>query len=149
VRKLTFIAGLLFSCIVFGQQTFRINLNPKVEDDKLKKTQAIIPVYKFTGMSIEPYTNFGAETKKNTSWINLKKMPDMTGCYDTAYSFIYFSGADNDENSGYLLALIGNYSRTIRQTVHFYIDKNNNLDFTDDGLPYLMPFSSGFGFGKS
>ncbi len=140
MRKLTLIAGVLFSCIVFGQQTFRINLSPKVEDDKLKKTQAIIPVYKFTGMSIEPYTNFGAETKKNTPWINLKKLPDMTGCYDTAYSFIYFSGADNEQNAGYLLALIGNYSRNIRQTVHFYIDKNNNLDFTDDGLPYLMPF---------
>ena len=140
MRKLFVAISIFYSSLMLAQQTFRVNLNSKVEDDKLKKTQAIIPVYKYTGMSIEPYSNFGAEISKNTKWIGLKKLPDMFGCVDTAYSFIYFSGADNAENSGYLIAIIGNYNRMSRRTVHFFIDKNNNLDFSDDGLPYLMPF---------
>ena len=140
MRKLFVAISIFYSSLMLAQQTFRVNLNSKVEDDKLKKTQAIIPVYKYTGMSIEPYSNFGAESSKNTKWIALKKLPDMIGCVDTAYSFIYFSGADNTENSGYLIAIIGNYTRMSRRTVHFFIDKNNNLDFSDDGLPYLMPF---------
>ncbi len=140
MRKLFVAISFFYSSLILAQQPFRVNLNSKVEDDKLKKTQAIIPVYKYTEMSIEPYSNFGAEISKNTKWIGLKKLPDMRGCFDTAYSFIYFSGADNAENSGYLIAMIGNYNRMSRLPVHFFIDKNNNLDFSDDGLPYLMPF---------
>ena len=139
MRKIILATALLSSCLLWAQQPFRIYLNSKVEDDKLKKTQAIIPVYKYDGMSIEPYRSFGAELSKNTKWIPIKEMPEMRGCVDTGYSFIYFSGADNAQNAGYLLAIIGNYVRS-RNTVHFFIDKNNNLDFTDDGLPYLMPF---------
>ncbi len=125
-----------------AQNAFKVLLNSKVEDDKLKKTQAIIPVYKFTSLSIEPYSTFGISDTKNGKNINIKKMPVMEGCTDTAYSFIYFSGIDNTENHGYILAIIGNYNRMFRYTTHFYIDKNNNLDFTDDGLPYLMPFKN-------
>ena len=139
MRNIILTIALMISCLLSAQQPFRVNLNSKVEDDKLKKTQAIIPVYKFDGLNIEPYSNFGAELSKKTKWITIKKMPDMVGCIDTGYSFIYFSGADNQANSGYLLAIIGNYMRS-RRTVHFFIDKNNNLDFTDDGSPYLMPF---------
>jgi hypothetical protein len=136
---LTFVL-LNFTSFLFAQNSVRIHLNSKVEDDKLKKTQAIIPVYQYTGLGIEPYDNFGAETKKNTAWITIKKLPDMATCVDTAFTFIYFSGADNDNNSGYLLTLIGNYKRMPKYTAHFFVDKNNNLDFTDDGMPYLIPY---------
>lgn len=141
MRNIAVAISFFYSGLLWAQQPFRIALNSKVEDDKLKKTQAIIPVYKYTGLNIEPYNNFGAESSKNTKWIGIKKMPEMNNCFDTAYSFIYFSGADTKENSGYLLAIIGNYNRINRQTVQFFIDKNNNLDFTDDGNPYLMPYS--------
>lgn len=67
-------------------------------------------------------------------------MPLMDRCIDTAYTFIYFAGTDNPENHGYILAIIGNYNRMLRYTTHFFIDKNNNLDFTDDGLAYEIPF---------
>jgi len=130
-----------FCSLGFTQQTIRIKLNDKVEDDKLKKTQAIIPVYKFTSITIEPYNNFGVVETKKSKWITIQKLPDMKGCVDTAYSFIYFSGANTSANSGYILTIIGNYNRS-RQTVYFYIDKNNNLDFSDDGEPQLMPFQN-------
>lgn len=126
--------------MIAAQKTIRIPLNAKVEDDKLKKTQAIVPVYKYTGNSIEPYQNFGVDNLSAGQWIQLKKLPDMSLCIDTAYSFLYFSGADNAINSGYLMVLIGNYSRMARRTVHFFVDKNNNLDFSDDGEPLLLPF---------
>jgi len=139
LRYNSVIFGLILSGTTFAQNPIRINLNPKVEDDKLKKTQAIIPVYKFKGLDIEPYNNFGIVESKKTKSIPIKQMPAMADCNDTAYSFIYFSGADNDKNSGYLLTLIGNYSRK-RTSTYFYIDKNNNLDFTDDGPRLEMPY---------
>lgn len=129
----------LFTGLAIAQQPLRINLISKVEDDKLKKTQAIIPVYKYVNSDIEPYSNFGTVESKKIKQIKIKKLPDLSNCRDTGYSFIYFSGADNDENSGYILTIIGNYTRS-RQTVNFFVDKNNNLDFSDDGPPLLMPF---------
>jgi peroxiredoxin len=141
LRNLLTLFFISLCSLSFAQQTIRIKLNDKVEDDKLKKTQAIIPVYKYTGMSIEPYSNFGVIETKKSKWITIQKLPNMTGCVDTAYSFIYFSGANNSANSGHILTIIGNYNRS-RQTVHFYIDKNNNLDFSDDGEPLLMPFQN-------
>ncbi|MCB9251063.1 MAG: hypothetical protein H6605_01220 [Flavobacteriales bacterium] len=124
---------------VFGQKTIRIVLNSNIEDDKTKKTQAIIPVYKYVSTSIEPYDNFGIVESSKSDWIKINKMPDLTGCVDTGYTFIYFSGANTEKNQGYILAIIGNYYRS-RLTVQFHIDKNNNLDFTDDGPPVYLPF---------
>lgn len=132
---------MLFSFVLKAQTPVRVSLNPDSEDDKVKKTQAIIPIYKYVSLAIEPYSSFGVEADKNAKWLTIKKMPEMLDCIDTGYSFIYFSGANNEVNSGYLLAIIGNYARS-RRTVKFFVDKNNNFDFTDDGMPYLMPFEN-------
>lgn len=129
----------LFFNVSFAQKTYKIYLNSKAEDDKIKKTQAIIPVYKFEKNEIEPYLNFGFDKGKNLKKIKISKMPVMDCCTDTAYTFIYFSGADNNQNSGYIISIIGNYKRS-RQPIYFFTDKNNNLDFTDDGSPDILPF---------
>lgn len=119
-------------CFAQKKQNIKIQLTERTEDDNFKKSMAIVPVYKFISTSIEPYTMFGVDPPKNQKNLEIKTMPDMTGMTDTAYSFIYFSGADNAENQGYLLAILGNYRRSLR-TIYFYVDKNNNLNFTDDG----------------
>lgn len=119
-------------CFAQNKQNIKIQLTERTEDDNFKKSMAIVPVYKFTSTSIEPYTMFGVDPPKNQKNLAIKKMPNMVGLTDTAYSFIYFSGADNAENQGYLLAILGNYRRSLR-TIYFFVDKNNNLDFTDDG----------------
>lgn len=124
---------------VFAQNATRVYLKDKVEDDKLKKTQAIIPVYKYVSQDIEPYSSFGVIETKKSRWIRIQKLADMTGCRDTGYSFIYFSGANNELNEGYIITLIGNYNRS-RQPVQFFVDRNNNLDFSDDGAPLILPF---------
>ncbi len=85
-----------------------------------------MPVYKFDSMRIEPYAKFGVDMGKNQVWYTIKQLPDMTGCKDTGYTYIYFSGADNSSNKGYLLTLIGNYVRS-RRSMYFYIDRNNDF----------------------
>ncbi len=120
--------------IFVGAQTIKIEMEKKVQDDFFDKSQSILPIYKYTGTSIEPYSKFGLEIDKTKPWYTIKKMPDMEGVRDTGYTYIYFAGADNAESQGYLLTLVGNYRRS-RRTVYFYIDRNNDFDFTNDGLP--------------
>lgn len=139
--RLYILVFLLYSSSSFSQKIHKIYLTSKTEDDKLKKTQAIIPVYKFVNNKIEPYFNFGTDNDKKLQKIIIIKMPDMVGMIDTAFTFIYFSGTDNKQNSPYLISIIGNYKRS-RLPIYFFTDKNNNLDFTDDGNPDIMPFES-------
>ena len=105
-----------------------------VEDDQFQKSHALLPVYKFESDSIEPYSRFGVDIPDDLPWLKIRKMPNMEGCRDTGYTFIYFSGADNEANQGYLLCLIGNYHTSVR-TIYFHVDRNNDLDFTNDGPP--------------
>ena len=120
--------------IFVGAQTTQVNMEKKVKDDFFDKSQSILPIYKYTDVRIEPYSKFGLEVDKNKPWYTIKKLPTMEAVRDTGYTYIYFAGADNAENQGYLLTLVGNYRRS-RRTVYFYIDRNNDFDFTNDGLP--------------
>lgn len=136
---LSSILVICFSLMLVNQSSaqvkHRIELNERVEDDKIKKSHAIVPVYKYVSPSIESFDMFGVNKKpEKRDRIQIKKLPDMKGCRDTGYTYIYFSGANSEINQGYLLTLIGNYRRSSR-TVYFFVDRNNNFDFTDDGLP--------------
>lgn len=117
----------------------RIPLTERAEDDKIAKSLAICPVYKFQSDSIEPFTMFGVETKNEPEPLVIRKMPEMIDIRDTGYTYLYFSGANSIYNQGYILTLIGNYKKS-RKTIYFYIDRNNNLDFTDDGPPVELPY---------
>lgn len=120
--------------IFVGAQPIRIETQKKVKDDIFDKSQSILPIYKYVGASVEPYSKFGLTVDKTKPWYTIKKFPTMTGIQDTGYTYIYFAGADNEENQGYLLTLVGNYKRS-RRTVYFYVDRNNDFDFSNDGLP--------------
>lgn len=144
MRKLTWtfltILGLLPTCTL-AQETISIQLNERMQDDKIARSLAILPVYVFQSMEVEPFTLFGIDDAKKESQppLVIRKMPDMTGMRDTGYTYIYFSGANNDVNQGYCLTLIGNYKRS-RKTIYFFVDRNNNLDFTDDGAPDSLTY---------
>lgn len=138
----------LFLCLIlfngfalWAQQKkdFTIQLSERTEDEQFKKSMAIVPVYKYTSPFIEPYIMFGVDPPSDLKDLEVKKLPDMSGMKDTAYSFIYFSGADNPNNQGYILTIIGNYRRSTR-TIYFFVDRNNNFDFTDDGGPDSMKY---------
>jgi len=119
---------------LFAQTPISLDLAERVEDDKISKSLAILPVYKYIDNSIEPYTMFGVKDKPEQAKLTISQLPNMKGCRDTGYTYIFFSGANNDLNQGYLLALIGNYKRSTRDILLF-IDRNNNLDLSDDGVP--------------
>jgi hypothetical protein len=83
---------------------------------------------------------FGVNKKpEERERLTIKKLPKMVACRDTGYTYIYFSGANSEVNQGYLLTLIGNYRRSQR-TVYFYVDRNNNFDFSDDGPPDSLAY---------
>lgn len=130
---MSLIPVLLIGIFSFSQ-SIHLTMIKDVEDDFFKKSQSILPVYKYDNKEIEPYSKFGLETDPSQSWYSIKKFPEMKNCRDTGYTYIYFSGSDNDERQGYILTLIGNYRRS-RRTVYFYVDRNNDLDFSNDGLP--------------
>jgi hypothetical protein len=134
IKKIAMLVPILMVGIFVSAQTIRLEADKKVEDDAFAKSQSIIPVYKYQGDSIQPYSKFGLEIDESKSWYNIKKLPVMNNCRDTGYTYIYFAGADNAESQGYLLTMIGNYTRS-RRTVYFYIDRNNDFDFTNDGEP--------------
>ncbi|MBO6518215.1 MAG: redoxin domain-containing protein [Bacteroidia bacterium] len=126
---------------VYAQELIRIPMTDRMQDDKIRRSLAILPVYQFTSPEIEPFSFFGIDEKKKGEQkpLTISKMPDMTGMRDTGYTYIYFSGANNDINQGYCLTLIGNFKRS-RKTVYFFVDRNNNLDFTDDGIPDSLSY---------
>jgi hypothetical protein len=126
---------------LFGQEPIRVALNERMEDDKIQRSLAILPVYVYQGPEIEPFTFFGVnpDKKEEQQPLVIQKMPVMENMRDTGYTYIYFSGANNDQYQGYCLTLIGNFKRS-RKTVYFFIDRNNNLDFTDDGAPDSLTY---------
>jgi len=134
IRRIFILIPIITIGIFVSAQTIRIDTEKKVKDDFFEKSQSILPIYKFKGTQIEPYSKFGLEVDTTKPWYTIKKMPNMQGVRDTGYTYIYFAGADNVESQGYLLTMVGNYRRS-RRTVYFYIDRNNDFDFTNDGLP--------------
>ncbi len=115
--------------------SFDVPLNFFVEDEKGKKMQSIVAVFKYKGQPLEDPINFGVDTKKESKKF-FAKLPDMQGVKDTNYAYIYF-GALNERKdlSGYALAIIGNNKRKANQPALIWIDRNYNLDLTDDGAP--------------
>jgi hypothetical protein len=136
VQSILFVTLLLFAGISFGQEPTTVSLTERMQDDKITRSLAILPVYLFESDEIEPFTLFGIDDNEKADQPPLKivQMPEMKNMRDTGYTNIYFSGANTTVNQGYCLTLIGNFKRS-RKTVYFFVDRNNNLDFTDDGEP--------------
>ncbi|MEY3984065.1 MAG: hypothetical protein RL160_1624, partial [Bacteroidota bacterium] len=92
----------------------------------------IAPCFYFSN-PVESYEPFGEQSGPlRTASI---KIPEQFGRYkDTAYGYLYYGGAKNPFSPGYLVFLIGN-NRHLEVPHPIWVDRNNNLDFTDDGLP--------------
>lgn len=133
--------AVLISFLAQSQIPFSVELTERMQDDKIARSLAILPVYIYKSTEIEPFTLFGIDDdeKEAQKPLIIKKMPDMSGMRDTGYTYIYFSGANNEVNQGYCLTLLGNYKRS-RKTIYFFVDRNNNLDFTDDGAPDSLTY---------
>jgi hypothetical protein len=139
IKRLIIASSFMVLGLTLMAQTIRIESEKHVKDDAFEKSQSILPIYRYVGDSIEPYTKFGLEIDKTKPWYKISKLPDMSNCRDTGYTYIYFAGADNPVSQGYILTLVGNYRRS-RKSIFFYIDRNNDFDFTNDGPPDTMTY---------
>jgi hypothetical protein len=129
-----FIALLFFSFTGQAQSVKHVNLTQRVIDDNYTKSQAVVPIFKYVADSIEEFTRFGLEDDKPLKKFKIK-LPDMSGCMDTAYGYLYFGAILREVNPGYRMVLVGNYRRRYMKKALVFIDHNDNLDLSDDGPP--------------
>src|SRR5688572_1957672 len=109
-----------------------------VQDERGKKMQAILAVFKYQGQPFEDPMNLGIDAQKSMKPFYVK-MPDMTGIRDTSYAYLYFGGAEGDKGlNGYVFVIIGQNYRNYKPTL-MWIDRNLNLDMSDDGPPDTFP----------
>jgi hypothetical protein len=124
-NKILIIVLFFVSCISVKAQTA---LTTRIKTQLYDKSYNIIPVYKCTGNTLEYYTDvYAGETLEKFN----VKMPDLSGCSDTGYAFIYFSGFERAACKNYSVVIIGNAQSMYKPKLFF--DHNHNLDFTDDG----------------
>lgn len=122
-------------------QTFNIPLNTPALDEKAKKMQSIVAVFKFSGQPFEDPVLNGIATKEKPHTFNAK-LPDLTGSKDTCYAYMYFGGLmGNAQLSGYVFTVITNNTRNAKPCL-LWIDRNYNLDLTDDGAPDTFYFNT-------
>lgn len=128
------LTACLLSLMAAGSPVHKILLNTYAMDEKGKKLQAIVAVYRYQGQPFEDPMNLGVETKRKAGKFFVK-MPDMRGITDTCYAYIYFGGVENRELlPGYTFVVIGNNQRSFKPAL-LWVDRNQNLDLSDDGAP--------------
>lgn len=143
-------SGFLVCLLIFSRHSFAIKpphkivLDQYVEDAIGKKMQSVIPVYKFAGMPLEDPINNGQGTKNPFGYFNAK-LPDMKGYRDTNYFYIFFGGLSKRKDlPGYALGIVANNGRQFGKLATIWIDKNHNLDLSDDGPPVTLDENIGY-----
>ncbi len=132
---------LLLNTVAGSAQTFNIPLDAPALDEKAKKMQSIVAVYSFTGQPFEDPVLNGIATKEKPHTFNAI-LPNLTGAKDTCYAYLYFGGLmGNDKLSGYVFTVITNNTRNAKPCL-LWIDRNFNLDLTDDGAPDTFYFNT-------
>ena len=126
---------------VWAQSIFKQDMNQIVLDEKGRKLQSIIAVYKYTGQPFVDPALIGVAGNKDPKTF-YAKLPNMTGINDTNYAYIFYGGTDQRKDlKGYSLMIIGNNQRTSKPAI-LWIDKNHNLDLSDDGSPDTFFFDT-------
>lgn len=130
---LSFLVSLFALPHIFGQGIV-ISMDQEVKIDQTRKSQAIVSVYKYAKNPFyEPYL-IGIETDKQPEQFNII-FPPLSPKNDTCYAMVYFGGLNEREKlKGYEMILISNNKRNIDPCL-IYIDRNHNLDLSDDGAP--------------
>ncbi len=135
---------LFFSAIASAAaQSKVVELGDFAFDEKSKKMQAIVAVYKYPKQPFEDPSLNGIASKEKAPTFNAI-LPDLTGVKDTCYAYIYFGGVPKSSPlQGYALVVLANNARG-SQPCSLWIDKNFNLDLTDDGPPIAYTYNTGY-----
>jgi hypothetical protein len=145
LKKLLLLIPILYGLggPIARAQSVNVALGNFALDDKARKMQAIIAVYRYTGQPFEDPFNNGIESKDKPHTFTAK-LPDLKGARDTNYAFFYFGGiASNTALPGYVFSILTQNSRGSKPCL-MWIDRNYNLDLTDDGAPDSFFFNTPF-----
>ena len=122
---------ILISHLVFAQSKLvHVKLNHWAKDERFDRAINPIAFYYTAGDTIMSYD---VENLKDPSPIVIKRPP---GYKTYAYGYLFFAGVPNKVNNGMMNLLLVNVAD---RDPKLYVDRNNNFDFTDDGLPERMP----------
>lgn len=110
---------------------FRVENKVRAIDDRFGRSMLVAPCFRYTN-PIEEFRNIGSAGMELQH--RSIRLPDMRGCNDTAYGFIFFGGTTSDFAPGYVLMVLGN-NRRLELPHPVWVDRNNNLDLSDDGPP--------------
>jgi len=130
----------IFLCLALGLIHFNSNaqtaLTQRIKTQLFDKGYNIMPVYGCNGTQLEYYTDAYAGEKLEKFEV---KFPDLRGCTDTGYAFVYFAGFERNSCKNFSVIIIGNARSML--IPKFFIDKNHNLDFSDDGPSIDFPYN--------
>lgn len=132
VKKLLPLIFFILPFVGMAQNIETVTFDEPAYDERYFKSKLMVPLFRYQGPELEEYEKFGVEVKKGLEKFTIKKLPNMVGVDDTAYGFVYYTGAPAAINKGYITILVANHRRWTKPAI-IYADKNNNLDFTDDG----------------
>lgn len=134
IRLLAIYLIMILGLPCTGQEVIQLDLNQRITDDQFIKTQAIMPVFWYTGLPFEGHKNFGIKPSKKIEEEQFSiRFPEMHSIQDTSYMYLFFGEAPKTPR-GYVFCVLGKNQLTEPYTL-LWIDRNQNLDLTDDGPP--------------
>lgn len=134
--------GLLALCLsatslLKAQTSRKITLDIRAIDDRFGRSMIVAPCFYYTN-PVESCQTFG--TGNAPLLKSAVRLPEHMGAMkDTAYGYIFYGAAENAFSPGYMLFLTGN-NRRLELPHPIWLDRNNNLDFSDDGPPDTLVY---------
>lgn len=139
IKSLAFTIVLIILLSSCRQEKIKNILDPKLEYN-LKSFYISQFGEKSDLISFNPLFKLESDSIHNkTQSKKIQKLPENLKESKTAYCFFYFSGVNTSLFKNELVALVENYTE---ENPTIFIDKNGNLDFTDDGPPDTLKDNS-------
>ncbi|TNE82400.1 MAG: hypothetical protein EP332_00560 [Bacteroidetes bacterium] len=132
--------SLLLSCsslLLLAQSSQTLELTEFGKDKHFNTSRSILPVFKLENNQVEAFRDFGVPEDDPKNPISVK-LPETGACRDTGYFYLY-SNFGGKNKSAYTPVMVLNYGRRTYPAV-FFVDRNQNFDFTDDGTPDTFYF---------
>lgn len=126
---------LVFVVVLGGsansQQQLTIKLNTPAKDDRFDRLNINLTLFELKNDTI---LSWDFEGLKEAQSLRVVK----PGSYKTyAYGYLFFAGNQQGYNPGMITFLVAD---PFQKKPILYLDLNNNLNFTDDGEPTILPW---------
>lgn len=129
----------LFSQFLFGQN-LKINLDNRAKDDQYSKLILLVNFYELYGDTIANPIDVASSKPMDAftlKKINKPTVPAGVAASKWCYGYLYNLNSVSEFNPKYTLVLYINPVLTAYPG-YIWVDKNNNLDLTDDGEPHKI-----------